>query len=287
MSEYIKPTSDIFVKFLFGTEKNKRLLISFINAVLEDSDLPTITSVELKNPFNIKEFITDKESILDLKAVDEKGRYYDIEVQTSGTDHYRNRSLYYWSKLYSSQLENSKFYTELTPAICINLLDFNLFGEKTPLHSCFILREKNNPELVLTDHLIIHFLELHKLDKHISNSKLKHWIQYFKYEGGLEDMTTLLESDPDIKEAHKVYKEFSQNSEYRELYEARQKWLRDYEGRLDYEQKKAREEGKQEGKQEGRLETALELLKMGMSIDVVVKATGLLHEIVEELSKKS
>lgn len=263
----------MFIKYLFGTEKNKELLISFINAVLEDSDLPTIRSVELKSPFNIKEFITDKESILDLKAVDEKGRYYDIEVQTSGSDHYRNRSLYYWSKLYSSQLENSDFYTELRPAICINMLDFSLFGDKTGLHSCFILREKSNPELVLTDHLIIHFLELPKLDEQIVNSKLKHWMQYFKKEGRTEDMETLLESDPDIKKAHNVYREFSQNSEYREIYEARMKWKRDYEGRLEYEKRKVKEE------------TALEMLKMGMAIKDISRATRLSPEVIEGLSQ--
>lgn len=78
MNFYIKPTSDMFIKYLFGSEEHKELLISFINAVLEDSGFTKIVKIVLENPFNIKSFVTDKESILDIKACDETGRWYDI-----------------------------------------------------------------------------------------------------------------------------------------------------------------------------------------------------------------
>jgi predicted transposase/invertase (TIGR01784 family) len=90
----VKPSSDIFVKYLLGREEGKPLLCSFINAVLHDSGFGTIVSIEIKNPFNLKEAIADKETILDIKAKDEKGRLYDVEVQTASDVHFRNRSLY-------------------------------------------------------------------------------------------------------------------------------------------------------------------------------------------------
>ncbi len=104
MSGFINPVRDIFIKFLFGSEENKDLLLSFINAVLEDADFPLITSVEHKNPFNYRNFILDKDSILDVKAIDENGKSYDIEVQANDFSHFENRSLYYWAKLYAGQL---------------------------------------------------------------------------------------------------------------------------------------------------------------------------------------
>ena len=70
MSFAIKASSDIFIKYLFGTERNKDLLLSFINAVLNDAGFDTIIDLELTNPFNIKTFVLDKESILDIKAID-------------------------------------------------------------------------------------------------------------------------------------------------------------------------------------------------------------------------
>jgi len=68
MSSFINPLSDIFIKYLLGSEKNKDLLLSFINAVLEDAGLDKIVDVTIRNPFNVKEFTIDKESVVDVKA---------------------------------------------------------------------------------------------------------------------------------------------------------------------------------------------------------------------------
>jgi len=75
--------------YLLGDEKNSDLLLSFINSVHEDYDLPLIKSVIIKNPFNLKNLANEKESVIDIKAEDESGRQYDIEVQVEGN------SLYY------------------------------------------------------------------------------------------------------------------------------------------------------------------------------------------------
>lgn len=93
MSPYINPVRDIFIKFLFGSEENKDLLLSFINSVMEDSGFPKIVKVHLKNPFNYKEFSVDKESILDVRAEDEEGTIFNIEVQANDLMYFKNRSL--------------------------------------------------------------------------------------------------------------------------------------------------------------------------------------------------
>ena len=68
MSEYINPFKDIVFKYIFGRAETKDLLLSFINAVLIDSRMDEIKEIEILNPFNLKEFPTDKFSILDIKA---------------------------------------------------------------------------------------------------------------------------------------------------------------------------------------------------------------------------
>ncbi len=80
----VYPYNDFFVRYLLGDEENTDLLLSFINAVNENSGFPLIKSVNIKNPFNLKEYQNNKESILDIKAVDENGLQYDIEIQVSG-----------------------------------------------------------------------------------------------------------------------------------------------------------------------------------------------------------
>jgi predicted transposase/invertase (TIGR01784 family) len=73
MRHRIDPKVDCVFKALLGAEGNRGLLIHFLNAVL-GADLPQpITTVEIKNPYNDKEFIGDKLSIVDIKARDAFG----------------------------------------------------------------------------------------------------------------------------------------------------------------------------------------------------------------------
>ena len=64
---------DTFVHFLFGTPGNESILLNFLNAVLESDEQPPAKSVVANNPFNPQTFVTDKFTILDVKATDERG----------------------------------------------------------------------------------------------------------------------------------------------------------------------------------------------------------------------
>ena len=69
------------MKKLFGSEENKDILIAFINSILSDDQ--QIKEITIKNPYNIANYKKDKMSILDIKAVDENGIWYDIEMLLS------------------------------------------------------------------------------------------------------------------------------------------------------------------------------------------------------------
>jgi predicted transposase/invertase (TIGR01784 family) len=66
---------DLAFKKIFGIEENKDLLISFINSVVSEAD--QVVDVELLNPYNLRNFIGDKQSILDIKAKDTSGNYFN------------------------------------------------------------------------------------------------------------------------------------------------------------------------------------------------------------------
>lgn len=85
MKCYVKTFSDIFVRYLLGDEKNTDILKSFINAVNIDSGFAPVTDVIIKNPYNLRDIENSKESILDVKAVDEEGKIYDIEIISKST----------------------------------------------------------------------------------------------------------------------------------------------------------------------------------------------------------
>jgi len=271
---------------------------------MNDSGFPEIVSLEIKNPFNIKTFKHDKESILDIKAVDERGRIFNIEVQTSGDNIFRNRTLYYWARLYSSQLEEGNFYSQLYPVVCINILEFNLFAQFNKDHSTFMVHEHSNPELVLSEHLRIHFLELPKLKNLNLTRRLAHWLYFFKKEG-MEDknMEVLLKENDNIAEAHAAYEAFSRDEKLVDAYEARMKWYRDYVLGLEYAKEQARkqaleegreegrelgreegrEEGLKKGRQQGQIEIARKMLAEGFNPEIIGKFVNLSMEEIKNL----
>ncbi len=292
--KYIHPTSDIFIKYLFGMEEDTLLLRDFINAAQKNCGLPLITTLEVRNPFNLKTVYFDKESVLDIKAVSETGEIFNIEVQTSGSEIFRNRSLYYWAKLYSAQLKQGKRYNSLYPVICINILDFKLFVQQDRCHLCFMLRDIEDPELFLSDHLAIHYLELPKLIDYNTDNELEKWLYFLKNEGKAEEdekMRILLKENPSLNKAHEKYLAFGMDPELVDAYEARMKWKLDHDSALDDALsrglKQGREEGRQEGREEGREEgmrqTANRLKALGLSPDLIQQATGLTVEEIDRL----
>ena len=295
MNTYIKPTSDIVIHYLLGSEKNTDLLLSFINAVLEDSDMPLVKSVEIKNPFNTKNFNFDKMSILDIKAIDENGRIYDIEVQSIGNKYFANRSLYYWARNYSDQLHESEAYYTLNPVICINLLDFIMIEDLDTVHTCFLPTEKNNTEYILSDHLEIHFIELPKFNR--VNTKLKKnmtaWVEYFLNEGKENETMKIILKDSTFQKAHREYTRFTSSDEYREIIEGQQKWIRDQKTLIEGARRKGLKEGIEEGREEGKslgeynkaVNSAKIMISKGLSIELIAEVTGLAIDEIKELMK--
>ena len=67
MRHPIDPKVDCVFKALLGAESNRDLLIHFLNAVL-GADLPRpIVAVEIQNPYNEKEFLDGKLTVVGLK----------------------------------------------------------------------------------------------------------------------------------------------------------------------------------------------------------------------------
>ena len=81
LRELLSPKVDFVFKRIFGAEDNQDVLISFLNAVFEDAGQPLVASVEILNPFLEKDALSDKMSVLDVKARTESGMLVDVEIQ--------------------------------------------------------------------------------------------------------------------------------------------------------------------------------------------------------------
>ena len=119
----IDPKVDYAFNHLFGREVTRPILIDVVDNVLDPAAGHHVQDIELMNPFNPKETLDDKLSILDIKARDQTGRQFNVEMQMLAFRYYEKRILYYAAKLHQQQLHEGQDYLELRPTISISFLD--------------------------------------------------------------------------------------------------------------------------------------------------------------------
>lgn len=278
----VKKLNDFFIRYFFGLKGDEDLLLSFINAIMIDSNFATFKSVEIMNPFNLSEKANNKESIVDLKAVTEDGTIVIIEIQTYSTKNFFERALYYWSKNYSSVLKKGDEYYELKPVISINLIDDILFDKNDKrMHTCYLLKEKNSNQ-ILTDHIQLHYVEIPKFDKNadmaesppVAKKELKNWILFLK-SNKEEDMSQLLKEDTIFEKAINKYNYFTDNEDLLNEYDKREAFL--------VYQHSLMRDFKEEGEKNKAILIAKNLKKSGLDIKFISENTGLSIEEIEKL----
>ena len=272
----LNPRVDFAFKKLFGSTANKDVLISFINAVVSKAD--QVIDVTLLNPYNEKEHSADKLSILDIKATDEKGNQYNIEMQLTDQVYYNQRALYYWSKLYTSQLQEGDAFNTLKKTISINILNFNYFDAEPNYHNIFKILHINSHKSYFED-LELHFIELNKVDDNLAHIKttLDRWVNFLK-KAHRYDKNTFpreLSKIPAIKKAFLSLNTLSLDKDEREIYEARLKWLRDENAALQ----KAHEKGELSG----IMRVAKKQLQRGVPIESLAEDTGLSLDVLKTI----
>ena len=277
----LNPKIDFVFKKIFGSEKHPEILISFLNAVLKPQK--PIVSVEIKNSDLEKEYIEDKFSRLDVKALTSNKEIINIEIQLKNEYNMIQRSLYYWSKLYEEQLSEGDRYDKLSRTVCINILDFK-YLKNDRFHNGYRLKEiETNEEL--TDLQEIHFIEIPKLKRFESTEEivdlLEGWVEFLR-DPESEVIRKLEMSNKEIREAKDELYRLSRNSKERELYYLREKSLRDEISALANAEEKGLKEGLKQGLLEGKLESARSLLDI-LDDDTIATKLNIDVNIIKKL----
>ncbi len=125
MGKIAKPKLDLVFKKIFGNVNNIDLLTDFLASVL---DVPTdsIQKVEIIDNEIIPDTIEKKFSRLDLLIL-VNNEYVNIEIQVNNYND-KERTLFYWAKVYTNQLGKGEDYISLQDTIAINIVDFKLFN---------------------------------------------------------------------------------------------------------------------------------------------------------------
>jgi predicted transposase/invertase (TIGR01784 family) len=245
----IDPKVDYAFKHLFGRDATRPILIDVLNSILEPPPDGLIREVELLNPFNPKEALDDKLSILDVKARDQSGRQFNVEMQLLADPYYERRILYYWAKLHQQQLQEGQDYLELKPTVSVSFLDHVLFPDAPAHHLRFRLLEATQ-FFPMTDAIDFHLLELPKFTKPAAelHGVLDGWLYFLRHAAKIDtDALPAALERPLVRRAFEELKMLSQTDLERERYEARRKALLDENTRL----KVARLEGLAKGEKIG------------------------------------
>ena len=288
MNKPFNALNDCFVRYFFTDKGGEKVLLDFINAVMISADMKTFKAVEILNPFNLKKNYNDKETIVDVKCITKNGTVVIIEVQLSGNSRFPERILYYWAANYSKLLKKGEEYEDLTPVISINLLNFNLNKNDKNVHSCYMIYDTKNKNL-LTDHLQIHIIELKKFKFKDNDLKkdLNYWLGFFTTNNMEAYMSEIVKEKPIMEEAHKRYNNFIRSRLMMSEYEKKEIYQYDKQITLEEKRREGIKEGRREGKLEGIKERnytiAKEMKLENIDIETIKKITGLSIEEIEKL----
>ena len=231
-----------------------------------DLNFQTFNNVVILNPFNLTKYLDGKESIVDVKCITEDNQTVIIEIQLQGNQYFIHRSLYYWANSYSSLLNKSENYTRLSPVISINVLDFTLFNDIDDFHSCYLLKEiKHNK--ILTDHCMLHYIELPKFNLNNDKEKLSSWIKFFKG----ENMSNLIKENNIFEEVEKRCQSFIDSDPLINAYRKKEWNEYFYKDMMNVELKKR------------DYDIAKNLKQMNIDKASISKATGLTIEEIDKL----
>ncbi|MGI5173871.1 PD-(D/E)XK nuclease family transposase [Treponema sp. OMZ 840] len=270
--------NDYAFKKVFGTEENKAVLRDFLDCVL---DIPAqdIEDLELLDKEFHIDSVNDKTGILDVKLRLKNGTIIDIEIQNRWNDEFVQRTVFYWAKMYTENLQKGDMYTKLPKCITINIVGEG-FKLNELLHSEYRVLEKRL-YTELSDELEIHFLNLAaakkqpvQVESDEKTGRLVNWLKFIETDDK-EVRAMLADNSPVMEQANETVDVM--------LQDPKERWL--YENRMKYEHDKASWEhfGYTKGARQKALETAAVMKSMNYPLGDIHKITGLSEEEIADL----
>ncbi len=273
-AKYINPFTDFGFKKIFGEEASKPMLIDFLNSLLPNSN---IIDLSFKDKEKLGQSEEDRKAIYDIYCENINGEKIIVELQKAKQNYFKDRTIYYASFPIQEQAEKGEWDYKLNSVFCIGILDFKFnegnSNKKEVFHS---IQLKDQHNQIFYDKLKFVYLEMPHFSKSESEleTRLDQWLYFIKH---LEDFQNIPEifKDDIFKQAFEKAEIAKFSNAERVEYEQSLKVYRDLKGVLDT--------AFGEGKIEGKIEVAKTLKENGVSIDLIIKSTGLTQEEIEKL----
>lgn len=280
---FLNPKTDFAFKKIFGSEESQDILISFLNAILGLQAPYRILEVTILDPYLAPKIRGMKDTYLNVRARDEAGKSYIIEMQVLNVAGFEKRVLYNACKAYAGQIQQGEDYHLLTDVIAITITDFIMFPELDCLLNKFKLRAAAGE--VYTDDLELVFAELPKFTKSDIELEtlLDRWYYFLKHAEDLEAVPETLKTDPAILHAFELANKAGLTSEELEDQERREIYIQDQRGAIQLAEQRAHALGREEGREQERSEMILKANLSGMTSNQIAKMFNLDQSEVERI----
>jgi len=285
---YVNPYTDFGFKVLFGTELNKELLVSFLNALLGDEQ--HIVDLTYLNNEHLGGYGSERKAIFDVYCENDRGEKFIVEMQNVYQQFFKDRSVFYSTFPIREQARRGDWNFELTAVYTVGILNF-VFEEDRDSPECYhhkVMLMDVDRQKVFYDKLTFIYLEMPKFTK--SENELES--MYDKWLFVIKNLSRLLERPAALQE--RVFEHMFQAAEIarftpQELsqYEDSVKAYRDINNAIVTARKEGAEEGFEKGLEEGKYqqkaEIALNLKSAGYPIEDIAAITGLSVQEINEL----
>ncbi|MDR2029487.1 MAG: Rpn family recombination-promoting nuclease/putative transposase [Treponema sp.] len=299
-NDRLNPLNDYLFLKVMGEKGDEEQLRAFLNAVLGRRGPEAIESLEIiENKTITAEIIGDKSSILDVRARTGQGERVNIEVQLRNLGNMDRRSLFYWSQEFSRGMEAGQDYRETPNVIAINIVNYEFLARVPAFHTSFHIWEDRYREVLLTDALEIHFIDMVKFrgveERDIRNDPLQRWLTWFDRGSPAKLVEEAIRMDGAIQKAEEKLAYVSKDKEALRAYQMREMAMSDWTSGINHARREGLQEGMekglqkglQKGRREGRLEEKQEIARnfkeLGIPLEQIARGTGLSVEDIAQL----
>ena len=287
---YLDPKADLTFKRVFGEHPD--LAVSLLNALLPLEAGGEIAEVECLPAELVPETPLRKNSIVDVRCRDARGRQFIVEMQMVWSPEFRQRVLFNASKAYVRQNDSGEDYHLLQPVYSLNLVNEVFEPDLEEYYHYYRLVHVEHTDRVIEGlHLV--FVELPKFTPHTYTER-KMQALWLRYLTEINDKMVKVPEDllvnPAVKKAVEVLEKSSFTSAqllgYEKFWDAVSVERTLYNSGERKGKAEGFAEGKEEGFQEGlekgrrevkqnQIETARALKSLGVATDIIAKSTGL------------
>ncbi len=193
---------DVFHHIFDGRpdEDGNNCLFDLVNSALRNAKMNEIKNLVVKNPNVLKRRRRQKTLILDLRAEDEEGVVYDVEIQKRNRPGFWDRMFAYGDRLRAEQLDEGDDYTSLRPVVVIVFVAFPIRDDDSVWFDVYRETSQFDPTVVYDGKTTIFIRIPTRKDQtptRVEDFGLKTWLKLFGY----PKITT----DDDVNLLEKIY----------------------------------------------------------------------------------